>query len=147
VLEPVTVVDRAVAGLDRLLDEWTRSGRLATRAPVHADLNPRNQLYRDDRLVAIIDTDDLRVEPLVWEVANLAYTDTAVEPDQVWRDYLAAGGPLEPADEDLLLPLARLGVLGEIQWLTDADGRATHLALDSLRSLARTLTGRPTRDA
>lgn len=147
VLEPVTVVDRAVAELDRQLEDWTRSGRLAARAPVHGDLNPRNQLYLEDRLVAIIDTDDLRVEPLVWEVANLAYTDTAVEPDQVWRDYLAAGGPLDPADEELLLPLARLGVLGEIQWLTDADGRATHLALDSLRDLARTLTGRPTRDA
>ncbi len=146
VLGPVSVLDRAIGELDRQLDDWTRSGRLATRAPVHGDLNPRNQLYLEDRLVAIIDTDDLRVEPLVWEVANLAYTDLDVEPAQIWRDYLAAGGPLDPRDEELLLPMARLGVVGEIQWLTDADGKATHLALDLLFDLAATLTGQPTRD-
>ena len=146
VLGPVTVIDRVIEELEGKFEHWIRSGRLDTRAPVHGDLNPRNQLYLEDRLVAIIDTDDLRVEPLVWEVANLAYTDTEVEPAQIWRDYLAAGGPLEPRDEEMLLPMARLGVVGEIQWLTDADGRATHLALDQLVDLAATLTGRPTRD-
>lgn len=47
-------------------------GRFALRATVHGDLNPRNQLYRDDQLVAVIGTDACRVEPLVWEVAQTA---------------------------------------------------------------------------
>lgn len=146
VLGPAAVVDRSIEELDRRLDEWSGSGRLATRAPVHGDLNPRNQLYLEDSLVAIIDTDDLRVEPLVWEVANLAYTDNDVDPARIWRDYLAAGGPLESGDEELLLPLARLGLLGGIRWLTDADGAATEGARDGLFRLAAGLTGSPARD-
>ncbi|GAB3754889.1 phosphotransferase enzyme family protein [Microlunatus parietis] len=146
ILGPVSVIDQAIEELDQQLDRWTTAGRLADRAPIHGDLNPRNQLYLEDSLVAIIDTDDLRVDPLVWEVANLAYTDLDVDPGRVWRDYLEAGGPLDPADEELLLPFARLGVLGELRWLTDADGAAVHTADQTLFDLAAALTGRPTRD-
>lgn len=146
ILGPVNVIDRAIEELDRQLDGWAESGRLAERAPVHGDLNPRNQLYLEDSLVAIIDTDDLRVEPLAWEVANLAYSDDDTDPGRVWRDYLDAGGPLEAADEELLLPFARLGVLGELRWLTDADGTAVHTADRTLFDLAAAVTGRPTRD-
>lgn len=146
VLDPLGVVDRVAEEQDRLLDDWQRSGRLAVRAPVHGDLNPRNQLYRDDRLVGIIDTDELRVEPLAWEVAGMAYSDSAVDPHRVWQDYLDAGGPLDPRDEPLLLPFVRIGQLGEIQWLTDDDGVATHLALRNLTNIAMALTAPPVRD-
>ncbi|GAB3742802.1 phosphotransferase enzyme family protein [Microlunatus parietis] len=146
VLAPIGVVDRVIEEQDRLLGAWSRSGRLDVRAPVHGDLNPRNQLYRDDRLVGLIDTDDLRVEPLVWEVAGQAYTDARVDPRRVWRDYLDAGGPLDPRDEELLLPFVRMGQLGEIQWLTDEDGTATHLALGNLKHLAKVLQEPPVRD-
>ncbi|MFC7620298.1 phosphotransferase enzyme family protein [Microlunatus sp. GCM10028923] len=146
VLTPIGAVDRAVEEQDRQLDTWLRSGRLDVRAPVHGDLNPRNQLYRDDRLVGLIDTDDLRVEPLAWEVAGMAYTDADVDPRRVWRDYLDAGGPLDPRDEELLLPFVRMGQLGEIQWLTDEDGAATHLALGNLNHLVKSLDAPPVRD-
>ena len=146
VLAPIEVVDRVIEDQDRLLGAWSRSGRLEVRAPVHGDLNPRNQLYRDDRLVGLIDTDDLRVEPLAWEVAGQAYTDARVDPRRVWRDYLDAGGPLDPRDEALLQPLVRMGQLGEIQWLTDEDGVATHLALGNLNHLAKALEAPPVRD-
>jgi Ser/Thr protein kinase RdoA (MazF antagonist) len=142
VLDPIGVVDRAIEELDRLLGDWHRNGRLAARAVVHGDLNPRNQLYREDRLVGIIDTDELRVEPLAWEIAGLAYSDHEADPAQAWRDYLAAGGPLDPRDEDLLLPFARIGALSEIVWLTDA-GEATHLAHRNLIGIAASLTGLP----
>ena len=137
---PADVIDRAVAELSTQLGEWRRSGRLSVRAAVHGDLNPRNQIYRDGRLVGIIDTDECRVEPLIWDVANVAYSQRDVSPASVWQDYLAAGGPLPPADEELLAPVARIGALTELTWLTDDDGAATHLALRGLTLLAGQLT-------
>ncbi|MBO0812011.1 MAG: phosphotransferase [Microlunatus sp.] len=144
IMEPAHVVDVAVAELDRIIGSW-RSGGPAVRAVVHGDLNARNQLYAGDRLVGIIDTDDCRVEPLVWEVAGLAYSDPAVSPTQVWQDYLAAGGPLDPDAGELLLWFARLGALGELEWFTDDQGRATHLAAGHLQNLATDLAGSPVR--
>lgn len=143
---PLGVVDRAIEKLDGQLNDWKRSGRLAARAPVHGDLNPRNLIFDHDQLVGIIDTDDCRVEPLVWEVSGLAYTDRAVEPAQVWRDYLAAGGPLGPRDEELLLPFARMGQLSRVSWLIDHEGAATHLAQRDLTAIAAGLAGSPVRD-
>jgi len=137
--EPIGVIDRAIAELDDQLDRWQRAGRLGLRATIHGDLNPRNQLYRDGRLVAVIDTDDCRVEPLIWDVANLAFSDADVDPAGVWRDYLDAGGPLDARDDDLLDAFARIGALTELVWLTDADG-PTHLAPDHLRAVADQLT-------
>jgi Ser/Thr protein kinase RdoA (MazF antagonist) len=141
VLRPTDVVQQAIDELEIALDRWEASGRLSVRGTVHGDLNARNQLYRDGCLAGIIDTDDCRVEPLIWEVASLAYSDPAVSPTIVWRDYLAAGGPLDPADEELLVHFARIGALTEIVWMTDDNGAATHLALHNLAELAEQLTG------
>ncbi len=142
---PIEVVDRATAELDDLLDGWQRDGRLSDRATVHGDLNPRNQLYRNGELVGIIDTDDCRVEPLVWDVANLAYSDAATSPTSVWTDYIDAGGPLEHGAQELLVHIARVGALTELRWLTDDNG-PTHLALDHLVGLAAQLTSGVHRD-
>ncbi|SDT43242.1 phosphotransferase enzyme family protein [Microlunatus soli] len=146
VLTPATVVDRAVDELTVQLERWHGQGRLDRRAPVHADLNVRNQLYRDHRLVGIIDADDCRVEPLISEVAGLAYADPAVDPAAAWQLYRQAGGPLPDEDQELLLPFARLGCLGELEWFTADDGTATHLALGKLQTLADQLAGGPIRD-
>lgn len=145
ILADVAVVDGAVAELDDQVATWHRDHPDAPRAVVHADLNARNQLYRNDQLVGIIDTDECRIEPLVAEVAGLAYSAPEVSPHEVWRQYRAAGGPLDDADEAMLLPFARLGTLGELQWFTDETGRATHLADGQLRALAVDLGGSPTR--
>ncbi|QGN32488.1 phosphotransferase enzyme family protein [Microlunatus sp. Gsoil 973] len=145
IMAAARVVDDAVAELDEILQRWRGGDGVVRRAVVHADLNARNQLYENDRLVGIIDTDDCRIEPLVAEVAGLAYSDLAVSPSTVWRDYLAAGGPLEPSDEEMLLPFARLGALGELEWFTDDNGVATHLADRHLQVLASDLGGSPVR--
>lgn len=145
IMEPARVVDAAVAEVDEVITATRAGGRSLPRAVVHADLNARNQLYSGDRLIGIIDTDECRIEPLVWEVAGLAYSAPEVSASKVWRDYLAAGGPLDPSDEELLLPFARLGALGELQWFTDDEGRATHLAAGHLRNLAADLAGAPVR--
>lgn len=150
VQQPLKIVDQAIAELDEVLDRWETDGRFDLRATVHGDLNPRNQLYRDGRLVAIIDTDDCRVEPLVWDVANLAYSHPDVPPATVWRLYRESGGPLPEADEELLATFARIGVLTAIIWLQDGDapgeGQATHLALRGVTALAYHLAGEPHRD-
>ena len=138
-------VDRAVDEVDHQIQRWRASGRLEPRAAVHGDLNARNQLYRDGVLVGIIDTDDCRVDPFIWEVAGLAYSDHAVSPDDVWELYRQAGGPLPPADREMLLPFARLGTLSELQWITDDVGAATHLALKTLEAIADDLGDTPTR--
>lgn len=138
-------VDRAVDEVDDQVQGWRASGRLEPRAAVHGDLNARNQLYRDGVLVGIIDTDDCRVEPLIGEVAGLAYSDPSVSPEAAWELYRQAGGPLHTADRELLLPFARLGTLSELQWITDETGAATHLALKTLEAIADDLWGSPTR--
>lgn len=142
---PIGVIDRATADLDDLLDGWRRDGRLDLRATVHGDLNPRNQLYRDGRLVGLIDTDDCRVEPLIWDVANIAFSEPSTDPAVVWRDYLAAGGPLAARDDDLLVHFARIGALTALMWLTDDSG-PTDRALDDLTGLAGQLTRGAYRD-
>lgn len=145
ILADAEVVDEAVAEVDEQIAVWRRDHPDAPRAVIHGDLNARNQLYRNDQLVGIIDTDECRIDPLVWEIAGLAYSAPEVSPTTVWRDYLAAGGPLDRADEAMLLPFARLGALSELQWFTDETGRATHLADGHLRNLVADLGGRPTR--
>lgn len=145
VMDPVRQLDACVAELDAFVRSLGADGRDLGRAAVHGDLNARNQLYIGDRLVGIIDTDDCRIEPLIAEVAGLAYSAPEVSPSRVWRDYLDAGGPLDRSDEDLLLPFARLQALGELEWLTDDEGHATHLALGNLRNIAADLTGSPVR--
>jgi len=145
IIADAAVVDEAVAELDDQIACWHRDHPESPRAVVHGDLNARNQLYREGRLVGIIDTDECRIEPLVWEVGGLAYSAPEVSPATVWHDYLAAGGPLDEADEAMLLPFARLGALGELQWFTDETGQATHLAAQRLRTLAADLGGRPVR--
>lgn len=145
VMDPVRQLDACVGELDGFVRSLNADGRKLLRATVHADLNARNQLYRDDRLIGIIDTDECRIEPLVAEVAGLAYSAPEVSPSRVWRDYLDAGGPLDESDKDLLLPFARLQALGELEWLTDDEGHATHLALGNLRNIAADLTGSPVR--
>jgi Ser/Thr protein kinase RdoA (MazF antagonist) len=150
VQQPLEIVDRDTAALDVVLDRWQAEGRLSMRATVHGDHNPRNQLYRDGALVGLIDTDDCRVEPLVWDVANLAYSHPDVPPETVWRLYREAGGPLLDADEEMLATFARIGDLTAIMWLQDGDapgqGPATHLALRGLTDLAERLAHEPRRD-
>jgi Ser/Thr protein kinase RdoA (MazF antagonist) len=136
---PSAVVDRTIEHLDPLLDRWQATGHLSMRATVHGDLNARNQLYRDGVLVGIIDTDECRLEPLVWDIAVLAHSEPDVSPLTVWRDYLAADGPLDPADGEMLAPFARIAALSELTWLTDDAGIATHLALRNLTDIAHQL--------
>lgn len=120
--EAISIVDHELQRLATLLDRWRTDGRLSLRATVHGDLNPRNQLFRDGQLVGVIDTDDCRVEPLIWEVAQTVYGDRIVPAADVWRWYREAGGPVPDHDQELLAPMARIGAMSELQWVLDLDG-------------------------
>jgi Ser/Thr protein kinase RdoA (MazF antagonist) len=123
--DAIRIVDDELQRLATLMDRWRTDGRLSLRATVHGDLNPRNQLFRDGQLVGVIDTDDCRVEPLVWEVAQTAYGDRTVPAADVWRWYREAGGPVPDHDQELLAPMARIGAMSELQWVLDLDDGST----------------------
>lgn len=141
----IATIDRTIAELDELFDHWQSTGRLATRATVHGDLNARNQLYRDGRLVGIIDTDECRVEPLIADIADLAYASPDVTPDEIWHDYLRAGGVFDPSDRDMLVHLANASHLSNLLWLIDEHGKPHDFAPRMLGDIGQTIIDRGTR--
>ena len=87
---------------------------------IHGDWHPGNLLYRDGRIVAVLDFDSSRVEPRMIDVANAALqcSMTTSDPDhpERWPDHLdvgrirallrgydaTSGMPLEPEERDAL---------------------------------------------
>lgn len=139
--ELFAVFDREVSDLDAWLDALHRSGRPLPRAPVHGDFNPRNLIFRRSNLVAVIDWDDCRLEPIAWEVAQVGFGAPDADPRAFFRSYLDAGGPLRPDDFALLGGFARVGALSEVQWTT-VGGRADRAhprAVATLREVAASL--------
>lgn len=142
----VDTLDRETANLDAWLDGFHASKRPLTRATVHGDFNPRNLIFRDGLLVAVIDWDDCRIEPIAWEVAQAGFGAGDVDPPAFWRTYLDAGGPLTPPDSDLLGGFARMGALSELQW-TVKDGKATPHAFNQVRDVVAALAWIRAREA
>ena len=123
-------------------------------APIHGDFYRGNVLMLDGRISALLDWDDTRPEWLAWELARAAWefsrTDNGFEPARAAtfiHHYRAAGGPVNEAEDDVLLPLLRTVQVIEAMWaLTDAlRGRpwdpgymaATNLrALEQLRTMS-----------
>lgn len=120
--ELAAAFDQEAADLDAWLDHLHHTGRPLPRAAIHGDLNPRNLLFREDRLVGVIDFDGCRVEPLAWEVAQTAVGEPDIDPQVFWRQYLDAGGPLDPGDIDLLGGFARIGCFSQLQWAVNETG-------------------------
>ncbi|MEJ7653795.1 MAG: phosphotransferase, partial [Chloroflexia bacterium] len=136
------VLDREVSELDEWLDDLHHHGRQLLRAPVHGDFNPRNLLFKHDNLVAVIDWDDCRLDPIAWEVAQVSFGEPDSDPRGFFRSYLEAGGPLTLDDFELLGGFARIGMLSEIQWtVTSLDGPAGHAAPRGLTTLREVAAG------
>lgn len=131
-------IEREIDALDRWLDTLIESGRLEPRAVAHGDFNPRNLIFQGGQLAAVIDWDDCHVEPVVWEVAQVALAPD-VDPRAFWRAYLDAGGPLTEHDVELLGGFARIGALSELQWTLDEHDRPTPHALQQLRDVVQNL--------
>jgi Ser/Thr protein kinase RdoA (MazF antagonist) len=83
---------------------------------VHGDIFRGNLLMRDREIVAIIDWEEAHIGPLVSELANgvWEFTKSKVMDDfdrnaaaRFVAAYRAAGGPVPPGEEDLIVPLIR----------------------------------------
>lgn len=125
--------DREEAELLAWLDGVRRSGRRPRRGVIHGDFNPRNLIFDQDRLVAVIDWESSQLDLLAFEVAGVAFGTP--DPLAFWHCYLDAGGPLAADDIELLGGLARIGRLVELCFTVD-DDRAKPWALPNLRNIA-----------
>lgn len=125
--------DDEAADLETWLESVRSAGRELRRGIVHGDFNPRNLLFRNDRLVAVIDWESCHVDVLAYEAA-LALK--APDPLAFWRTYLDAGGPLTVEDIDLLSGFARIDTLAGLYFTTDGGDRSKPWAIDILRDVA-----------
>nr|WP_272956100.1 phosphotransferase [Actinopolymorpha rutila] len=136
VVELFRFLDGEATELEAWLENLRTSGRFLPRGVVHGDFNPRNLIFDQDQLVAVIDWEGCHVDVLAYEAA-LAIQ--APDPMAFWRTYLEAGGPLTAADVDLLGGLARIGTLAELQFTTDGGHRSKPWAVEVLRDVAHDL--------
>jgi Ser/Thr protein kinase RdoA (MazF antagonist) len=85
--------------LQFLLDSYRHAAQMASaigldawpKQIVHADWHPGNMLFRDNRVVAVIDYDAARVQPRVIDVANGALQFSIIGGDEdinTWPDYI-----------------------------------------------------------
>jgi homoserine kinase type II len=96
----LTAADSALGPvLQFLLDSYRHAAQTASaigldawpRQIVHADWHPGNMLFRDNRVVAVIDYDAARVQPRVIDVANGALQFSIIGGDDdinTWPDYI-----------------------------------------------------------
>ena len=140
----VQAIEREMAELDVWLDTLHAAKRPLPRATVHGDFNPRNLIFSDTDLIAVVDWDECRIEPIAWEVAQVGFGAADIDPPTFWATYLDAGGPLAPEDVDLLAGFARMGALSELQWTTN-DGAAAPHAIQQLRDVVSGLAWLRTR--
>lgn len=130
--EMIALVDAEYGRMGRWLDGL--ADRTMPRALVHGDFNPRNLIFAGDKLLAVIDWDNCRRDILAFEVGITPFVDHA----EFFPAYLEAGGPLEPADADLLAGFQRIGALSEVQWAIDGEGLGRN-ALSVLTDVARSV--------
>lgn len=137
--ELFSTLESEVASVESWLDDLHGPNRSLVRTTIHGDFNPRNLIFRDDRLVAVIDWDECQVDPIAWEVAQVGFGDPDIASLAFWDAYLKAGGPLEPQDLDLMVNFARMGALLELQW-TVKDGRATPHVTGQMTEVSKALS-------
>lgn len=97
--------------------EWSRhpggTGRPLLRAPIHGDIYAANLLCEGERITALIDWDECQYEPLVYELGRVLWEFAKDRRTHVLDEgkrqrflssYEKAGGPVPPAELDLLVP-------------------------------------------
>ena len=125
--------DDEASDLQAWLERLRSSGRQLLRGIVHSDFNSRNLLFRNERLIAVIDWESCHVDVLAYEAA-LALK--APDPLAFWRTYLDAGGPLTVGDIELLGGFARIDTLVGLYFTTDGSDRSKPWAIEILRDVA-----------
>jgi Ser/Thr protein kinase RdoA (MazF antagonist) len=75
---------------------WIESGPELAVTPIHGDPAQQNVLWRDGRIVAVLDWEWARMDWPALELANAAWTFAEDDVDTFVAAYCAAGGPGEP---------------------------------------------------
>ncbi|MFB9430164.1 phosphotransferase enzyme family protein [Streptoalloteichus tenebrarius] len=120
--------------LDRALDRWRATeGDAYPRGVAHGDFCRRNLLWRDGRVVGLLDWDDVRhgwlASELAWATWEFAknrdndrmIADRAAGFLAAYRD---AGGP--PYPEHMIVPFVRCGLRAEIRQARAARAAGVH---------------------
>ena len=90
--------------------------------PIHNDYFEDNLLYRDGRIVGVVDWDEARLDWRAWDIANATWSFSRVVGEHrmdasiaraFLADYEAAGGEVTNDERGVLLPLIRARLLWE----------------------------------
>jgi Ser/Thr protein kinase RdoA (MazF antagonist) len=124
----LTLIARARAELTELVD-WLEWERRPVTGLTHNDIFEGNVLVHQGRLSAVLDWEEADVDWLVWDLASTLWPFCA-DRDQLDEDavteflhtYRAAGGPVPPDEDDLIVPLVRSRrILEVLRAPTDRD--------------------------
>jgi Ser/Thr protein kinase RdoA (MazF antagonist) len=107
--------------LSRLVERLDRDRR-PLMGLTHNDIFEGNVLVRDGRVSAVLDWEEADLDWLVWDLASAMWSfcsspDAELSPEAMTdfvRVYRAAGGPVPPEEDELLVPLVRARLLLEV---------------------------------
>jgi Ser/Thr protein kinase RdoA (MazF antagonist) len=103
------------------LVRWLEHERRPVTGPTHNDIFPGNVLVHRRRVTAVLDWEEADVDWQVWDLARSLWPfcargdrldDQAVA--EFVAAYLAAGGPVPPDEDDLIMPLIAAGLILEV---------------------------------
>lgn len=112
---------RERAELTRLVT-WLERERRPMTGMTHNDIFPGNVLVHRGRLAAVVDWEEADLDWLVWDLASAMWSFCASSGGELGKDtitdflgaYRAAGGPVPPQEEELIIPLVRARLLLEV---------------------------------
>ena len=107
--------------LTRLV-EWLERSRRPLTGFTHNDIFEGNVLVHHGRLSAVLDWEEADLDWLVWDLASAMWSFRSSGGSELSTDaagdfmqsYRAAGGPMPPEEEDLIVPLIRARLLIEV---------------------------------
>jgi Ser/Thr protein kinase RdoA (MazF antagonist) len=142
-----TAIADARAELTDLV-RWLERERRPVTGTTHNDIFPGNVLVHQGRVTAVLDWEEAEIDWQVWDLASSLWPFCSRGErldDQAAGDFLAAyraaGGPVPPDEDDLIVPLVRAKLLLEVlRAPTDRDPRWDH-QLANLRAYATLSTG------
>jgi Ser/Thr protein kinase RdoA (MazF antagonist) len=115
------LIHRERSNLSRLV-EWLERDRRPMTGLTHNDIFEGNVLVHRERVSAVLDWEEATLDWLVWDLASGMWSfcsseDAEPRPDAMTdfvRVYRAAGGPVPPEEDDLIVPLVRARLLLEV---------------------------------
>jgi Ser/Thr protein kinase RdoA (MazF antagonist) len=145
-----TAVARARAELTDLV-RWLERERRPVTGLTHNDIFPGNVLVHQGQVTAVLDWEEAEIDWQVWDLASALWSFCAQGErldDQAREEFLAAyraaGGPVPPDEDDLIVPLVRARLLLEVlRAPTDRDPRWDHQLANLRAHAALSTDGEP----